>query len=382
MIRSAVVALGIALAIVDFVRADIFGVDENTFEIEFVTIGDPGNPADTTGAPNPAGSVDYTYRMGKYEISEGMIDKVNAIAGLGLTHGGRGSNKPATAIDLVEAAKFVNWLNASTGAAPAYKISGDGAFQLWQFGDLGFDSANPYRNSQSRYFLPSMDEWYKAAYYDPVAEVYYDYPTGSDNPPDGIDFEGDTSFDAVYFDGGSNLEPNDVTNVGVPSPYGTVAQGGNVWEWEETDYDLGNGPGNEPRIVRGGNWYHPAMSLLSSYYMGGRVDPPDGDDTIGIRVASVGPNSDANGDGHIDGTDYLIWAAAYGNDPAAIPPGPPLNGDFDYSGVVDGLDYLVWAGNYGQGPNDAVAVPEPATFSGLLVAAALLSQCQHRRRWH
>jgi hypothetical protein len=28
------------------------------------------NPADTTGSPNPAGSVPYSYRIGKHEISE------------------------------------------------------------------------------------------------------------------------------------------------------------------------------------------------------------------------------------------------------------------------------------------------------------------------
>jgi hypothetical protein len=39
--------------------ADTFGTGDNSFDIEFVTIGDPGNPPDTTGIPNPAGSVDY-----------------------------------------------------------------------------------------------------------------------------------------------------------------------------------------------------------------------------------------------------------------------------------------------------------------------------------
>jgi len=38
-------------------RADVFGSGENAFNIEFVTIGDPGNLADTTGDPNPASGV-------------------------------------------------------------------------------------------------------------------------------------------------------------------------------------------------------------------------------------------------------------------------------------------------------------------------------------
>ena len=41
--------------------SDTFGSGANTFNIDFVTIGNPGNAADTTGNPNPAGSVAYTY---------------------------------------------------------------------------------------------------------------------------------------------------------------------------------------------------------------------------------------------------------------------------------------------------------------------------------
>ena len=66
-------------------RADTFGSGENSFDIDFVTIGDPGNLPDTTGNPNPAGAVPYTYRMSKYEISRDMVDKANALGGLGIT---------------------------------------------------------------------------------------------------------------------------------------------------------------------------------------------------------------------------------------------------------------------------------------------------------
>lgn len=65
--------------------ADMFGSGDNSFAVEFVTIGDPGNPADTTGAPNPVGSVSYVYRIGKYEISRSMIQKANAAGGMEIT---------------------------------------------------------------------------------------------------------------------------------------------------------------------------------------------------------------------------------------------------------------------------------------------------------
>src|SRR6476660_8576848 len=138
--------------------ADTFGSGGNSFGIEFITIGNPGNAADTTGDPSPAGSVPYVYRIGKYEISEQMIDKANALGGLGLTKDARGPDKPATSLSWFEAAKFVNWLNTSTGATPAYKFGEGGTFQLWQPGDLGYDPSNLFRNMQAHYFLPSDNE--------------------------------------------------------------------------------------------------------------------------------------------------------------------------------------------------------------------------------
>ena len=106
-------------------RADVmtFGSSGNSFSMEFVTIGNPGNADDTTGIPNPAGKVDYAYQMGKYEVSEDMITKYNAnfgtANGLAITKDSRGANKPATSVSWNEAARFVNWLNTSTGGSAA-----------------------------------------------------------------------------------------------------------------------------------------------------------------------------------------------------------------------------------------------------------------------
>ena len=93
-----------------------FGTGANAFTMDFVTIGNPGNVADTTGSPNPAGSVAYTYNLGKYEVSRGQIDKANSAGSLGITmwdnsrYGGNGVNMPAIGISYYEAATFVNWL--------------------------------------------------------------------------------------------------------------------------------------------------------------------------------------------------------------------------------------------------------------------------------
>ena len=84
-ITSTVAFLSLALSCASAAYADSFGSGLNAFNVDFVTIGNPGNAADTTGDPNPAGSVPKTYRIGKFEISEQMIDKANVLGGLGIT---------------------------------------------------------------------------------------------------------------------------------------------------------------------------------------------------------------------------------------------------------------------------------------------------------
>jgi hypothetical protein len=278
----------------DRAAADTFGSGLNTFDIEFVAIGNPGNVADDLSAnPDFAGSVPYTYRIGKFEISEQMIDKANAEGGLGITKDTRGFDKPATSVSWNEAARFVNWLNTSTGSPPAYKFAiqpgevgyiANASIELWTISDAGYNPNNLYRNRLARYVLPSVDEWYKAAYYDPTSGGYYDYPTGSDSVPDGIDSVGDPNFDAVFQDGGFNSQPNDITDVGLLSPYGTAGQGGNVYEWEETDLDLVNDL-VDGRGTRGGRWFSASSDLLSSNRGSGGANVEVA--ITGFRVASI-----------------------------------------------------------------------------------------------
>ena len=111
---AALTFLSLALLSVPTAHADIiesFGSGANQFNMVFVPIGNPGNAADTTGSPNPAGSVAYNYNMGKYEVSRDMIIKANAEGNLEITladmtsFGGNGANRPATGISWNEAAR-------------------------------------------------------------------------------------------------------------------------------------------------------------------------------------------------------------------------------------------------------------------------------------
>jgi len=273
--------------------ADTFGSGANTFEIEFVTIGDPGNVADTTGDPNPAGSVAYEYRIGKYEIPEHVIRRANAQSELngdplGITIDERGPNKPATRASWFEAAQFVNWLNTSTGNTPAYKFNDQDEFQLWEAGDAGFDSNNRFRNSQATYFLPSIDEWYKAAFYDPATDSYFDYPTGSNEVP--IPVESGTALGTAVWN--QLVGPADIELAGGSSPFGTVAQGGNVLEWLESPLsgDVEEIPSPDVRARRGDDWGLAINGTgMSSLNAGIARLASSGGSPNGFRIAAIVP---------------------------------------------------------------------------------------------
>ncbi len=260
---------------------ETFGSDANQFTMEFVTIGNPNNAADTTGTPNPAGSVAYTYNLGMYEVSRGQIDKANLAGGLGITYSSYSStaNKPATGINWHEAAGFVNWLNTSTGNTAAYKFVG-GTFQLWSSTDAGYNANNMFRNSQAKYVIASSDEWYKGAYGNRDG-TWNNYATGSDNAPTPV--AGGTEANTAVYNGQSG--PADITSAGGLSSYGTMAQGGNVWELMETEYDGTNDTAGDLRRVRGGDWADWNGVMQNSYSTGGL---PMEDNSFGFRVAAVG----------------------------------------------------------------------------------------------
>ena len=267
-----------------------FGNGGNAFTMEFVEIGNPGNAADTTGDPNPAGSVAYTYNLGKYEVSRDMITKANSAGSLGITmsdmsgYGGNGLLKPATGISWYEAAKFVNYLNTSTGSAAAYKFDGSGNFQLWSAGDAGYNSNNLFRNSLAKYVIASSSEWYKGAYGN-LDGTWNNYPTGSDSAPTAV--AGGTAANTAVWGQSVSTGPADITNAGGLSPYGTMGQGGNVFEWTEAAGDGSNNIAGENRVLRGGSWNDGGNFNLRATF-GANAERPTVEYAVyGFRVASV-----------------------------------------------------------------------------------------------
>ena len=399
-------AILLLLVLSGHASADTFGSGDDWFDIDFVTIGNPGNAASTIGAPRNSGAVDYAYRIGKYEISRDMVDKANADGDLEINMhsmsdvtGGPRPDMPAVGVGWNEAARFVNWLNDSVGSPHAYKFEtqpreeGYNAHRnivLWQENDPGFDEDNRYRNSQARYFLPRVDEWFKAAFYDPNANDgtggYWKYTTGSDVPPTRV--ESGTDPETAIYSLPRSQGPADITQAGGLGPNGTMAMGGNVFEWlEETRNRTTTSPQPE-RQLRGGNWYWDWNEL--SIWTGVRDQPPTsaGYGTMGFRVASraaVLQAGDADQDLDFDQRDlvqvqvaakYLTgepatwgegdWNGAPGGSPGNPPAGDGTFDQFDIIAAQQATIYL--AGPYsaiqphGQsGDGQTSVVYSPAT---------------------
>jgi formylglycine-generating enzyme required for sulfatase activity len=270
-------------------HADTFGSGTNAFTIDFVPIGNPGN-LDDAGAGggshfSPSGGVSYEYRMGTYEISWDQVEKAFGTFP-------SGDLRPERGLTFYEILEFVNWLNTSTGHPPAYrveKVFTETRMSLWSGAEAWqLGGENLYRHKDAYYFLPSEDEWYKAAYHknDGVSANYWDYATASNTLPTAV--TGGTSPGTAVCDD-LFVFPAEVTNAGGLSAYGTMGQNGNAREWIESAFDGANDSPTEARAVLGGYWESNESQLPSSQRGFGIPTQflDDGEHFNGFRVASV-----------------------------------------------------------------------------------------------
>lgn len=261
--------------------ADTFGSGANAFGIDFEFIGDPGNAPDANGR----GQVADDFRISTLEISTAQVAK--AVAG-GLEHvdaGAWSGDQPAAFATWFEAAAFVNFLNTERGFNEAYDLTWTGdawTMALWSVGESWSSGAlNRYRHKDAHYFLPSEDEWYKAAYSKGAEGGYWAYTTASDTEPSPV-ASGTAALTAVF---GEQSAPAGVALSGGSGPYGTRGQGGNIAEWMEGAWDGLNDDPDENRVARGGDWFGPVGDLESSYRA---INAPTYEsDLLGFRVASV-----------------------------------------------------------------------------------------------
>src|SRR5687767_7425263 len=113
---------------------------------------------------------------------------------------------------------------------------------------------NLFRHKDAYYFLPSEDEWYKAAFHknDGVTANYWDYATGSNTIPTAV--ASGIAAGTVVYGQPAGQGPANVDNNGGLSSYGTWGQTGNIFEWQEGAFDGGNDSPSEARAGRGASY--------------------------------------------------------------------------------------------------------------------------------
>jgi len=151
----------------------------------------------------------------------------------------------------------------------------------WQSGDTGFDASNPFRNSNAYYFLPTEDEWVKAAYWN--GTNLQTWARIGDLRP------GQLGCNYYYYDYATDPAGLWAATNGSSELNGTKNMMGNVWEWMETPYYSGDDVADARRAFRGGSYARVGLGgwfVIQSSYRG--PDFPHSEDyDVGFRVASL-----------------------------------------------------------------------------------------------
>ena len=340
-----------------------FGEGSDSIEMEFVEIGNPGNPHDLQSIPPnvrqrvihpPMGAVDYRFKIGKFELS--CEQQLAVPTEYWWNHPTdppcfQGVSKPGFFGSGGEAAGWINGLNEMNGFPPAYKIVDDGfKVVVWEPGDPGYDPQSPFRNSQARFALPNHNEFHKAAYYNPEEGRYQSFSTGDQEPTNSGPF-GSRNPGTVVFD---QFESVDVQLAGGESPYGTVGQIGNGTEWEETNPIVDSYDGFFPALRAG------AQDAAIARQLHAKSSRRTFTTHATLRVVMLEPTpnieGDFNFDNNVDFGDFLTLAQHFGKRQVAF--AKYHHGDANGDLLTDFQDFRILAENFGKTFAPPITSPE------------------------
>ena len=259
--------------------------------IDWVTVGDPGNTADTT----TYGAVADSFQIMKYEWTNSQyVDFLNAVdasgtnpksvynanmgsnarGGISFTSGAASGSKYAIRTNMGDKpVNYVSWFDAARVANWLQNGQGSGSTETGAYTLNGRTSGTaPAANPGASYLLPTENQWYKAAYYKggSTNAGYWAYATQSDSDPTavtagttGIGSAGSTGNFANYNSAADwNSQDGNVTTVGTnggASAYGAFDMSGNLYEWNDL-----TGAAGSTRGLRGGYWFNNAFTFSSS----------------------------------------------------------------------------------------------------------------------
>jgi formylglycine-generating enzyme required for sulfatase activity len=245
---------------------------------------DPGNAVDPASG-GLYGVVDHSFQMGKYLVTYdqycaflnavdpsganpnnvyfagfmtddpcgGINYTAVATAGAKYTIKPGIGSKPVIGVDFSSSGRFVNWLgnggmkgsNTDTGV---YTITAQTSINNARTGNTG---------NGTRVFLPTENEWYKAAYYQGVGNTNTAYPWGA-TVPDANGLVGGNLVANLNYAGCAGTVTDVTSFPNGKSYYQTFDQAGNASEMLETIHTDPN------RVVRGGRWNNTSGFIKSS----------------------------------------------------------------------------------------------------------------------
>ncbi len=306
--------------------------------IDFVTIGAVGNPV-LPGTPSfgnnvGRGRVDYEYRIGRTEVTTAQwaeffnaaFDRPSSdrIPHVGVpeiwgaqsttpnTPGGLRWNVPAGngmrvagGITWRTAAIYCNWLH--NGKSTNREAFLSGAYDVSTFGspngDITFTDQRT-RSPGARFWIPSIDEWMKAAHYDPNKQNpdgstggWWRFSHSRDDrlpvygPPgvlvNGQPAESNGSWDSQGFPGFNPFRVPLGAYPTMTSPWGLLDTSGATAEWTEEVFQSPNETAPRDRYAEGNAWAFVFTQSDDVRFRGGGEFPGFAPADYGFRVASI-----------------------------------------------------------------------------------------------
>jgi hypothetical protein len=291
------------------------GVMPPDYGFQWCTVGDPGNRLPNSAESGwgstqyPYGSVDHSYRLTKTEVTNAQyiefvraylvfhpgVTNLTGISGFdievwgGSAQHNNGNPNFSANMSWEYAARFCNWLhNGKAMTADAFEqgVYDTSTFYRDQNG-VAHHNATPAPGA--KFWIPTLDEWIKAAYWDPAknngAGGYWMYPGMSDVPLvpgiPGITPGAQTST-------GTWVEPPVGYFPDVRSPWGLLDTSGGVAEFTSSvDY----GPQGPGFGIGGTSSYDRTSIDRLRYAFGGDAIWNLSSDGYGLRLASVVPSA-------------------------------------------------------------------------------------------
>ncbi len=157
------------------------------------------------------------------------------------------------------------------------------------------------------------------------------------------------------------------TMFGGATLYGITYDGHTYQDWNNGFWSLWSAPpAGSPWTYSQVGWM--SLSAADTQWQGLVADPGFTFKASPSPINLVTESGDFNGDGHVDGTDFLIWQRSY---VLRSTTGTQWRGDGNGDGRVDGTDFLIWQRQYMDQHRwvNVAATPEPSCLAILVLGA-------------